>query len=100
MSIAVAQNAITMRDEAVSKFQSKTARIGVIGLGYVGLPLGLLFTEAGFRVTGFDIENNKVDMLESSRSYICRVPETEIALARDRGFRATGTSRMPKIWTR
>jgi UDP-N-acetyl-D-glucosamine dehydrogenase len=89
MTTAIAQNAITLRDEAITKLQSKTAQIGIIGLGYVGLPLGLLFTEEGFRVTGFDIDTNKVNMLESSRSYICRIPETEIALARDRGFHAT-----------
>jgi nucleotide sugar dehydrogenase len=63
--------------------------VGVIGLGYVGLPLALLFSEEGFRVTGIDIDSTKIDMLASSRSYICRIPETEIALARDRGFQAT-----------
>ncbi len=78
-----------LKEEAVAKLKSKTASVGVIGLGYVGLPLALLFSEEGFRVTGFDIDNTKIDMLASSRSYICRIPETEIALARDRGFRAT-----------
>jgi UDP-N-acetyl-D-glucosamine dehydrogenase len=50
--------------------------------------LAPLFAEEGFPVTGFDIDSTKVDMLASSRSYICRMPETEIALARDRGFQA------------
>ncbi len=78
-----------LKEEAVAKFRSKTASVGVIGMGYVGLPLALLFSEEGFRVTGVDIDNTKIDMLASSRSYICRIPETEIALARDRGFQVT-----------
>lgn len=82
-------DATMLKEEAVTKLKSKAASVGVIGLGYVGLPLALLFTEEGFRVTGFDIDGNKIDMLTSSRSYICRIPETEIALARDRGFQAT-----------
>src|SRR6266567_6168878 len=82
-------SATLLKEEVIAKLKSKTASVGVIGLGYVGLPLALLFSEEGFRVTGFDIDSTKIDMLASSRSYICRIPETEIALARDRGFRAT-----------
>src|ERR1700719_1803343 len=82
-------NATLLKEEAIAKFKSKTASVGVIGLGYVGLPLALLFSEEGFPVTGFDIDSTKIDMLASSRSYIDRIPETEIALARDRGFQAT-----------
>jgi nucleotide sugar dehydrogenase len=82
-------SAALLKEEAIAKFRSKTASVGVIGLGYVGLPLALLFSEEGFRVTGIDIDSTKIDMLASSRSYICRIPETEIALARDRGFQAT-----------
>lgn len=83
------RTATLLKDEAVAKFRSKTASVGVIGLGYVGLPLVLLFSEEGFKVTGFDIDKTKIDMLGTSRSYICRIPETEIALATDRGFHAT-----------
>ncbi|MFL6305699.1 MAG: nucleotide sugar dehydrogenase, partial [Candidatus Sulfotelmatobacter sp.] len=89
MTHAIALSASTLKAEATAKLRSKTAHIGIIGLGYVGLPLALLFTEEGFRVTGFDIDTNKVDVLASSHSYMCRIPETEIALARDRGFQAT-----------
>jgi len=42
------------------KIESRTARIGIIGMGYVGLPLGLLFSDQRFRVTGFDIDPAKV----------------------------------------
>ncbi len=82
-------NATTLKEESIAKLQSRTGRVGIIGLGYVGLPLALLFAEEGFRVTGFDIDHTKIDMLTSSRSYMCRIPETEITLARDRGFQAT-----------
>jgi UDP-N-acetyl-D-glucosamine dehydrogenase len=81
--------ATTLKEESIAKLQSRAAKVGVIGLGYVGLPIALLFTEEGFRVTGFDIDSTKVDMLTSLRSYICRIPHTEIAVARDRGFQAT-----------
>src|SRR5690349_4834603 len=81
--------ATTLKEEAVAKLRSRAASVGVIGLGYVGLPLALLFSEQGFRVTGFDIDSAKINMLGSLRSYICRIPQTEIALASDRGFKAT-----------
>ena len=83
------RSATLLKEEAIARFRSKTASVGIIGLGYVGLPLALLFNEEGFQVTGFDIDSTKIDMLASSRSYICRIPETEIALARDRGLQAT-----------
>ena len=63
--------------------------MGVIGLGYVGLPLSLLMSEAGLRVTGFDIDQEKVDHLQAGESYIYRIPQTEITRAREQGFRAT-----------
>jgi len=71
------------------RLKSRTAKIGVIGLGYVGLPLSLLLSEAGFKVTGFDIDNNKVTDLEAGRSYIFRIPAEEIQSARGKGLSAT-----------
>ena len=76
-------------DSNLERILNRTARIGVIGLGYVGLPLTLLLCDAGFPVTGFDIDENKVLDLEADRSYIHRVPCTEISRAREKGFRAT-----------
>lgn len=71
------------------RIEAQTARIGVIGMGYVGLPLALLFAEEGFPVTGFDIDRAKVATLNTGSSYINRIPATEIALAQGRGFKAT-----------
>ncbi len=71
------------------KIKDRTAKIGVVGLGYVGLPLALLFSEENFAVTGFDIDPGKVQTLNSDGSYIVRIPGSEIAAARKRGFSAT-----------
>src|SRR6185437_4817260 len=73
----------------LDRLQARNASIGVIGLGYVGLPLSLLLAEAGFKVTGFDIDEKKVKDLEAGRSYIFRIEATEIQAARKKGFSAT-----------
>ena len=73
----------------MKRLEARTAKIGVIGLGYVGLPLSLLLSEAGFKVTGFDIDTKKVTDLEAGRSYIFRIPAVEIQSARKQGFTAT-----------
>ena len=75
--------------ERFNRLENHTAKIGVIGLGYVGLPLSLLLSEAGFKVTGFDIDAKKVTDLEAGRSYIFRIPQEEIQAARKQGLRAT-----------
>ena len=85
--------------ERMDRIHSRTAKVGVIGLGYVGLPLSLLFSEAGFKVTGFDIDAKKVDDLEAGRSYIYRIPVTEIQSALEQGFRATTDFSASQIWT-
>jgi UDP-N-acetyl-D-glucosamine dehydrogenase len=75
--------------ELKARIDVRQAQIGVIGLGYVGLPLALLYTEAKLQVTGFDIDQHKVATLASGGSYIYRIPPTEIQAARSRGFSAT-----------
>ena len=62
-----------------SKIVAKTAQVGIIGLGYVGLPLALLFAENGFAVCGFDVDPQKVALLERGKSYIKHISETVIA---------------------
>jgi UDP-N-acetyl-D-glucosamine dehydrogenase len=84
--------AVAGRDAAQAlreRIESRTARVGIVGLGYVGLPLALLFSEERFPVTGFDIDEAKVETLNSSGSYIVRIPPTEIARAQANGFTAT-----------
>jgi UDP-N-acetyl-D-glucosamine dehydrogenase len=69
------------------KIETRTAKVGIVGLGYVAL--ALLFSDQRFEVTGFDIDTEKVDTLNARQSYIVRIPQTEIAAARARGFSAT-----------
>jgi len=71
------------------KVEARTAKICIIRMGYVGLPLALLFSEQKFRVTGFDIDPFKVETLTRGGSYIVRIPETEIQDAIANGFQAT-----------
>ncbi len=73
----------------LERFTNRTARVGVIGLGYVGLPLALRFSEAGFRVIGFDIDQAKADAINSGRSYFLHIPDAAVAAARARCFEAT-----------
>src|SRR5947207_7545299 len=76
--------------ELENRLKTKQARFGVIGLGYVGLPLGLTLSEAGFDVTGIDIDTNRVDAIVQGRSYITDISDKELqkAIAQKR-FRAT-----------
>jgi UDP-N-acetyl-D-glucosamine dehydrogenase len=71
------------------KFETREARIGIVGMGYVGLPLALLFSNEGFRVTGFDIEPEKVRTLNGGGSYIVRILPEQIQSAQKSGFCAT-----------
>jgi UDP-N-acetyl-D-glucosamine dehydrogenase len=75
--------------ELKNKIESRQARIGVIGLGYVGLPLALLYTEQKFQVKGFDIDQRKVDTLNAGGSYIFRITREEIGAAKAGGLTAT-----------
>src|SRR5579863_3937747 len=76
-------------DQFKNKIQQRQARIGIIGLGYVGLPLALLYSEQKFQVTGFDIDQRKVDTLAKGGSYIYRIAAEEIQVAQKQGFSAT-----------
>ncbi len=63
-----------MREELLSKINNQSARVGVIGLGYVGLPLIRAFIRAGFSVNGYDVDQSKVDSLQAGQSYIKHIP--------------------------
>ena len=88
MTAAVAEQEVLHR--FLSAVEQRTARVGVVGLGYVGLPLLLLFEEAGFPVIGFDVDSAKTSMLERGESYICHIGTDRVAGAfRERTARAT-----------
>lgn len=78
-----------LKATSVAKFKSKEAVIGIVGLGYVGLPLMLRYTAIGFRVLGIDIDENKVDKLNAGQSYIEHIACEHISQARNSGFEAT-----------
>jgi UDP-N-acetyl-D-glucosamine dehydrogenase len=69
----------------LDRIQKRTAHVGVIGLGYVGLPLVREFSRGGFQVTGFDVDQAKVDALAAGRSYIKHIPSSMV-----REMQATG----------
>src|SRR5690242_14729922 len=73
----------------LERSKARELRVGVIGLGYVGLPLSLLFSDQECRVTGVDVDKQKVDILTSGGSYIYRILPDEIATAKTSGFTAT-----------
>ena len=70
-----------MKDLFLKKIQDKKAVIGVIGLGYVGLPLNLCFVEKGFHAIGFDIDKSKIDSLKAGTSYIRHISSERISKA-------------------
>jgi UDP-N-acetyl-D-glucosamine dehydrogenase len=86
-----------MRDESkpayleqlTNRLRDRTAVIGIIGLGYVGLPLTLRYAQAGFRVLGIDIDASKIERLNRGESYINHIKPDDIAHARAQGFEAT-----------
>lgn len=77
------------KQAAIERFQQKEALIGVVGLGYVGLPLVLRYNAIGFRVLGIDIDESKVSKLNAGQSYIEHIPGDKIAEANQSGFEAT-----------
>jgi len=77
------------KDELVRKLNDKTAVIGIVGLGYVGLPLSLRYAEVGYKVIGFDIDQTKVDVLRSGQTYIEHIAAEGITQALARGFEPT-----------
>ena len=78
-----------MKSNLIHNFHDKSAVIGIVGLGYVGLPLMLRYIEVGYKVIGFDIDQSKVDALSQGKSYIEHISEASISEAVSRGFEAT-----------
>lgn len=80
----------TSEKKLLFRIQKHEARVGVIGMGYVGLPLAMLFAKKGFPVTGFDIDGSKVKRLMAGKSYIHHIASQKVSQLIDSGrFRAT-----------
>ena len=75
----------TLAVELDRKIREKTARVGVIGLGYVGLPLAVAFARRGFKVTGIEVDPRRAASLQKGRSYIEDVSSAEVASLVKRG---------------
>ncbi len=75
----------------IQKFQNRQAHIAIIGLGYVGLPLAVVFAEAGYRVTGIDVDPAKIDAISRGESYIEDIPSARLAALTGIGDRELGT---------
>ncbi|MBK7046063.1 MAG: nucleotide sugar dehydrogenase [bacterium] len=79
-----------MQQALIQKLQNRKARLSVLGLGYVGLPLAVAYAKAGFEVVGFDLSAEKVDQINRKRSYIIDISDAELAeTVKPGGLRAT-----------
>ncbi len=64
-----------------TRLEKKTAEVGIVGMGYVGLPLALSFARAGYKVTGFDVDSEKIEKLQQRQTYIRHIPSSAVAEA-------------------
>ena len=67
-----------LKHTLIDKLQDKTAQVAIMGLGYVGLPLAVVFAEAGYEVTGIDPDTRKIELLNQGKSYIQDVPDEDV----------------------
>src|SRR5512135_1987418 len=70
---------MTEKEILIKKLQDKTARVGILGMGYVGMPLAVVFAQAGFTVLGIDPDQRKVNTFQQGISYIQDVPSETVA---------------------
>lgn len=78
-----------MKEDLIESFENKEAVIGILGLGYVGLPLMIRYAEIGYKVIGIDIDADKVNMLMEGQSYIEHISSSQIKKSLELGFEAT-----------
>ena len=76
---------MTIKETLIKKFQGKSAKIGILGMGYVGMPLAVAFAEAGFNVLGIDPDQRKIDAFSKNISYIQDVPTETVARLKQAG---------------
>ena len=87
--VGVRKGQVQLKSDLIRKLERREGVIGIVGLGYVGLPLMLRYSEVGYRVVGFDIDQDKIDALRAGRSYIEHISGEAIGAARARGFEPT-----------
>ena len=73
-------------DEVLQRIRNRQAHIAIIGLGYVGLPLALRFSDAGFNVLGIDVDESKIDAIDKGVSYIKHLGNEVVTKAKEQGF--------------
>jgi len=78
-----------MKDHLINQLNNTKATVAVVGLGYVGLPLALRFSEVGYKVIGIDIDNDKVNKINLGKSYIEHISHDKISSATSKGLTAT-----------
>jgi UDP-N-acetyl-D-glucosamine dehydrogenase len=78
-----------MKTTLSKKLNNKSAIIGIFGLGYVGIPLMIRFAEVGYKVIGFEVDNNKIESLNIGQSYIDHIDSNQIKFSLENGFEAT-----------
>ncbi len=78
-----------MRAQLIKKLTDNTAIIGIVGLGYVGIPLALRYAEVGYKVLGFDIDPDKIKKISAGKTYIKHIPDEAIKSAVEKGFEVT-----------
>ena len=84
---------MSIRETLINCLETRRAVVGIVGLGYVGLPLVLRFQAVGFRVLGIDVDPRKIEKLNEGQSYIAHIPAARIAEVRQAGFEATSDFR-------
>ena len=78
-----------MKETLIKKLNNKSAIIGIVGLGYVGLPLSIRYAEAGYKVIGLDIDPKKAENIAQGKTYIKHIPDKAIQGATKSSFEVT-----------
>ena len=86
---------MSFKDTLIRNLSNTDSTIGILGLGYVGLPLMLSYIEAGFKVVGIDVDQTKVDALSGGSSYIEHISADKIKSSLDKGFEPTTVHAKP-----
>lgn len=98
MRVICESTSLNRTSEIKRQIESRNARIGIVGMGYVGLPLALLFSEACFEVSGFDVDFRKVETPNRCEAYIVRIHGTEIESALKKGLSSLRITLKPPRW--